>query len=320
MMLAAKVRAALSVPGMTAEQTLPFRDKVVMKEVLDRAGVRSAKRKRARTVNEVRAAIEELGYPVVVKPIAGAGSADTHALREAAELERVLPELRGVDEVTVEEFVQGEEHTHDTICAQGEILFENVAWYRPTPLVAKQNEWISAQSTCLRDLERPEIRLGRELGRRVLRGLEWDTGFTHMEWFLTDKGEAVFGEIGGRPAGARLVHLMNYTCDADLFRGWADAVCNGRISQDLTKKYNAGVVFKRAVGSGIVRAYEGLDRLMARYGEHVCVVDLAPIGSPRRDWRSSAVGDGWIVVRHPDLDACLRMGDAFASELRLIAS
>jgi hypothetical protein len=320
MILAARARAALGVPGMSVEETLPFRDKVVMKDVLVKAGVRTSKHRRGRSVAEVRAAAEEIGFPLIVKPVAGAGSADTYAIREQAELERALSALRGVDEVTVEEFIEGEEHTWDTVCAEGEILFENVAWYRPTPLVAKQNEWISAQSTCLRDIDRPEVRIGRELGRQVLAALGWRTGFTHMEWFRTRQGEAVFGEIGGRPPGARLVHVMNYSCDADLFRGWAEAVCHGRIGQDLRKKYNAGVVFKRAIGQGIVRAYEGLDRLMARYGEHVCVVDLVPIGSPRRDWRSSAIGDGWVVVRHPDLQACLQMGDAFAAELRLIAS
>jgi hypothetical protein len=46
-------------------------------------------------------------------------------------------------------------------------------------------------------------------------------GFTHMEWYLTPKGEAVFGEIGCRPGGAHLVDQMNYTCDIDLFREWA---------------------------------------------------------------------------------------------------
>lgn len=320
MILAAKVRAALGVPGMTVEETLPFRDKVVMKDVLRKAGVRTSQSRRATTADEVRGAAEAIGYPVIVKPVAGAGSADTYPVRDRGELERALSVLRDVPEVTVEEFIEGEEHTFDTVCAEGEVLFENVAWYRPTPLVAKLNEWISAQSTCLRDIDRPEVRIGRELGRQVLRALGWRTGFTHMEWFRTAKGEAVFGEIGGRPPGARLVHLMNYTCDADLFRGWAEAVCHGRISQDLRKKYNAGVVFKRAVGQGVVRSYEGLDRLMARYGEHVCVVDLVPIGAPRRDWKSSAIGDGWIVVRHPDLETCLRMGDAFAAELRIVAS
>jgi hypothetical protein len=53
----------------------------------------------------------------------------------------------------------------------------------------------------------------------VLRALEFESGFTHMEWFLAPGGEAVFGEIGARAPGARLVHAMNYTCDADYFAG-----------------------------------------------------------------------------------------------------
>jgi len=319
MILAAKVRTALGVPGMTVEETLPFRDKVVMKDVLRQAGVRTSKHQRARSVNEVREAAEKFGFPIIAKPVDGAGSADTYPIRDQTDLENALKALKNVPEVTVEEFIEGEEHTYDTICADGDVLFENVAWYRPTPLVAKLNEWISAQSTCLRDIERPEVKIGRELGRQVLRALGWRSGFTHMEWFKTPKGEAIFGEIGGRPPGARLVHLMNYSCNADLFRGWAEAVCHGRISQDLTKHYNAGVIFKRAIGEGRIRGYEGLDRLMSRFGEHVPVVDLAPIGGPRRDWKSSAIGDGWIVVRHPDLDTCLAMGDAFASDLRIHA-
>ena len=46
--------------------------------------------------------------------------------------------------------------------------------------------------------------------------------------------------------------------------GWAEAVCYGRISQDLSKKYNIALVFKRAEGEGTVRAYQGLDALLAR--------------------------------------------------------
>jgi hypothetical protein len=41
---------------------------------------------------------------------------------------------------------------------------------------------------------------------------------------------------------------MNYSCDIDLFRGWAEAACYGRLSQDTTKKYNAAMIFKRAAG------------------------------------------------------------------------
>ncbi|MBM3990108.1 MAG: ATP-grasp domain-containing protein [Planctomycetes bacterium] len=320
MVLAARVREALGVEGLGVEQTIPFRDKVRMKEVLAQAGVRIPRFARARNAAEVRAAAKHCGYPLIIKPIDGAGSADTYTCRDDAELERSLGLVQHVKELTVEEFIDGEEFTFDTICSEGRILFENVGWYRPKPLVARLNDWISPQCIVLRDLEAPHVKQGRELGRAVLEAMGFRSGFTHMEWFYTHKGEAVFGEIGARAPGARLVHMMNYSVDADLFVAWAEAVCHGRISQDTSKKYNGAMVFKRASGPGrVVTRVEGLESLMARYGEHVCNLEVVRKGEPRRDFRQVLVGDGWIACRHPDLAFTADMVDAFGSQLSIHA-
>jgi hypothetical protein len=317
--LAAGLREALGAPGMDAATATRFRDKELMKQALDAAGVRTPRHARARNAAEAHAAKERIGFPLILKPIAGAGSADTYTARDAAEFERALERTRAVPELSVEEYVEGEEFTFDTICARGEILFQNVCLYRPKPLIARLNEWVSSQSVVLRDIDVPDVRKGRALGREVLRVLGFESGYTHMEWFLTPAGEAVFGEIGARPPGARLVHGMNYSCDADFFAGWAEAVCYGRLSQPTHKKYNAACVFKRAVGQGRIRRYEGLDALLARYGEHIPVVDLNPIGSARRDWQNSVVGDGWLVARHPNLELTLEMADRIGTDLRIVA-
>ena len=320
MVLAARIREALGVRGLGVEQTIPFRDKVRMKEVLQQAGVRIPRFGRARTAAEARSVAQHTGFPLIIKPIAGAGSADTYTCRDADELEAAIARTSHVPEVTIEEFVEGEEFTFDTVCSEGEILFENVAWYRPKPLVARLNDWISPQCICLRDLDAPHVARGRELGRDVLRALGFQSGFSHMEWFFTPSGEAVFGEIGARAPGARLVHMMNYSCDIDIFTGWAEAICHGRISQERSKKYNAAMIFKRATGPGrILTRREGLESLLARYGEHVCNLELVNVGEPRRDPKQVLVGDGWIALRHPDLDSTTRMADAFGAELRFYA-
>jgi biotin carboxylase len=319
MLLAARLRAALELPGMTVEETVPFRDKEVMKQVLDRAGIRTPHHVRSATQQGCREAAERIGFPIIVKPIAGAGSTDTYRCNDWAELEAVLPRLGHVPEVSVEEFVDAEEHTFDTVCANGEILYFNVCWYRPRPLVSKSLEWVSPVTIALRDVDAPELAAGIHMGREVLRAMSFRDGFTHMEWYRKADGEVVFGEIGGRPPGARTVDVMNFACDIDLFRGWAEAVCHGRLSFPITRRYNACSIFKRAQGQGRIQRIEGLGKLMAEYGEHVCAVDLLPLGAPRRDWRQTLISDGMLILRHPELGPLLEIADRFCTDLQLHA-
>lgn len=319
MMLAAALREALGVPGMSREATRPFRDKEVMKQCLDAAGVRTPRHGAARDEREIRAAVERIGYPVVVKPIAGAGSADTHRVDGPDDLDRVVGLVRHVEELSVEEFVDGEEFTFDTICADGRVLYYNVSWYRPRPLVARTVQWISPQTVGLRDPDRADLASGVRMGLEVLRALDFHTGFTHMEWYRRPDGEAVFGEIAGRPPGAHSVDLMNYCCDLDTFRGWAEAACHGRLSQPVERRYNSAVVFKRALGEGRIRRIEGLGRLVARYRPHIVCVDLLPVGAPRRNWKRTLLSDGFVILRHPDLGATMEMADRVGTDLRLYA-
>ncbi|HEU4546778.1 MAG TPA: hypothetical protein VFR88_10850, partial [Microlunatus sp.] len=101
MVLAARIREVLGLPGMTVAQTLPFRDKELMKQVLDSAGIRTPRHASTGTNAGIYAAAEQIGYPLIIKPIAGAGSADTYRLESGADLERVLPKVRHVKEVSV---------------------------------------------------------------------------------------------------------------------------------------------------------------------------------------------------------------------------
>jgi len=320
MILAARLRETLGLPGMTVEQTVPFRDKERMKQVLDAAGLRTPWHHDATTVAEVWTAAERIGYPLIIKPIAGAGSADTYRVDSAADLDLVLPMLRHVPRVSVEEFVEAEEFTYDTICANGQVLYDNISRYNPRPLQAKQHEWISPITMALRDIDDPYLEGGRTLGGAVIKALGFRDGFTHMEWYRKPDGEVVFGEIGARPPGARTVDVMNFATDADLFAAWAEAVTHGRISRPIERPYNAASIFKRAQGSGRITHYEGLDRLLSQYGEHVVALDLLPIGAPRRDWRATLISDGMVIVRHPDLATTIEIADRFATDLHLYAA
>ncbi len=319
MILAAQIREALGLPGMTVAETLPFRDKTAMKQVLQRAGIRTPHHFRAATADQVREAAERIGYPLIVKPVAGAGSADTYRLDDRDELEAALLRLRHVPEVSVEEFIDGQELTFDTICHDGKIAYHNISWYRPRPLIARTLQWTSPQTLALRDVEAPHLQAGARMGVEVLEALGYRAGFTHMEWFLKDDGEAVFGEIGARPPGARSVEIMNYACDIDVYRGWAEAVCFSRFSQPVRRLYNANIIFKRAQGEGHIRRIEGLESLLSRFRPWIVSIDLLPIGAPRRNWKQTLLSDGWLIVRHPELEATMRIADAVGTDLQMYA-
>ncbi|HEX9756119.1 MAG TPA: ATP-grasp domain-containing protein [Gemmatimonadales bacterium] len=317
--LAARLREALDLPGQSMNEAIGFRDKDTMKQRVAAAGIRVPKHRRATTISECVRAAEDIGFPVIVKPIAGAGSADTFRVSSRHELDLALMRMGHIRDVNVEEFIDAEEYTFDTICVDGRILFYNVFVYRPRPLIARSEEWISPQTVALRDVDADYLRGGREMGRAVLDALKFQTGFTHMEWFLKPDGEAVFGEIAARPPGARSVDCMNYACDIDLFAGWAEAVLHGTFSPQVERKYNAAIIFKRAQGTGRIRRIDGLESLYHRYGSHIACVELLPVGAPRRNWILTLISDGFVVVRHPELQACLAIADAVGTDLRLYA-
>ncbi len=317
--LAARLRERWGMPGMSVDAVTGFRDKQLMKERVAAAGLRVPKSRRARTEKETRAAAEELGYPLIVKPIAGAGSADTYKCENAKELDETLVKMRGVGEASCEEYIEGEEFTFDTVSIAGEPAYENVAQYLPKPLEMRSLEWVSPVIITVRDMTQPKIQGGITLGRKVLTALGMGDGFTHMEWFLTPKGEAIFGEIGCRPGGAHIVDQMNYTSDIDLFREWARVAVHGRFGADARRKYNAGIVFKRAFGEGRITRIEGLNEWLRMCGDWVVEEKLLRPGTPRRNWKHTLLSDGHVLVRHPDWDTAHRMSFAAATDIRLFA-
>jgi len=317
---AARLRERFGMPGMSVDTVRGFRDKQLMKERVAAAGVRVPRSARARSIDEVRRALEITGYPAIVKPISGAGSADTYRIDNAAALESILPLLRHVEEVSCEEFVVGEELTYDTVCIGGEPVYESVTQYLPNALEMRSQEWVSPIMLSVRDLDQPQIRSGIALGRRVLKALGMGDGMTHMEWFRKPDGEVVFGEIACRPGGACVVDLMNYTGDVDLFREWARAVCWHAFEAPRERKYNVGIVFKRAQGQGRISAITGLTEYYQRFRPHIVEDTLLRPGTPRRDWKATLLSDGYLVVRHPEWEVARDMVFAAATDIHLYAS
>lgn len=318
-LLAARLRERWDLPGMRVDTVLGFRDKKLMHERIAEAGLRTAPSVRVQTEMQAWEAAETVGYPLVLKPTAGAGGQDTYICQDAVQLTAALEATRHVPEVVVEAFVTGEEYTYEALTLDGKPVMQSICRYLPNVLDARKNEWISPIIFCVRDLEDPVLTDGVRLGQDALGALGMGSGMSHMEWFRQDDGSAVFGEMACRPPGAEMLNLMNYARDADLYRAWGRAVVGLDPQLPDERPYNAAIIFKRATGQGRIQAIRGLEPFLRKYGRHVARVDLLPIGAKRRNWKATFKGDGNLVVRHPDKAFCLQMAREAAATIQLFA-
>ena len=122
----AKLRTAFHITSGFQEEDIPrIKYKSEMKAYYRQAGVPTARYHLVEGLEDCRAFIAQVGYPVVVKPDNGVGASDTHALKCEEDLLRFLEKKNPAVVYIMEEFVYAEVNSYDAIYdAEGEPLFE----------------------------------------------------------------------------------------------------------------------------------------------------------------------------------------------------
>jgi hypothetical protein len=308
---AAQVREACTIPGTSVRTAWLCRDKPSMKEALRTVGVPTAASAAAGTADQVRDFARTVGYPLVLKPRAGAGALDTTRVDGDAELDAALGRFgaQQVDSIAVEEFVEGHEGFYDTLSVDGAPAIDFVSHYFPNVLEAMRTRWISPQFVATNRVDTvADYQQLRDLGQRVTEALGIGTSPTHMEWFFGPKGLS-FSEIGCRPPGVGAWDLYSAGNDLDVYRQWADGVVHNQIWGCPSRRYAAGIVALRPEGDGSISGYSGLEEIQARHGEWVIDCHLPPPGTPAQPVAAGYLANAYVRMRHPDYDALRGMLD-----------
>jgi formate-dependent phosphoribosylglycinamide formyltransferase (GAR transformylase) len=319
-MAAAQVRENCTIPGTSVRTAWLCRDKPSMKEVLRGAGVPTAASTAAHSAAEVRDFAARVGYPLIVKPRAGAGASGTVRVESAAELDGALAGFGSAESIAVEEFVEGHEAFYDTLSINGEPVYDFVTHYYPNVLDAMRTRWISPQFVATNRVDTvADYAEVREMGRRVTEALGISTSATHMEWFFGPRGLR-FSEIGCRPPGVRAWDLYAAGNDIDIYREWANAVLHGRVDRPLSRRRAAGLVALRPDRDGQITHYDGVDEVQHRFGEHILDVHLPEPGTPTQPVEAGYMANAWVRLVHPDYDTLRAMLDSVGQILKVHAS
>ena len=317
----AAVREATGIPGTSTRTAYLCRDKPGMKEALRKAGISCAQSTRAETPQDARDFAAAVGYPLIVKPPAGAGASGTYKVRDEHGLERVIAESGLADghAVAIEEFIEGHEGYIDTLTINGEVRHEFITHYYPNVLEAMRERWISPQMVTTNRIDAPGYAEVRQMTRDVIRILDIGTSATHMEWFFGAKG-LKFSEIGCRPPGVGQWDVYNAANEFDLYFEWAHAIVNGDTHSRPSRRYAAGMIALRPDRDGRISGYSGVNTINQRYGDCIVAARLPDAGTPTQPVEAGYMANAWLRVRHPDYDQLRNILDDIGQTLKVHAA
>ena len=259
----AEIRKALNIPGFKPEDIAFIKRKSQMKQVFEKAGVPHAKGIIVKDFDQCMEFINEVGYPVFIKPDIGVGAYDTYTIKNELDLNEFFRVASDYD-YYMEEYVQGDIESFDGLTDKdGNIVFfgSNVFNNDIHKLVKlNQNCWYYTQREVPEELEK--------YGRAVVKATGTKAKFFHIEFFKVKGKPYTYQalEINMRPPGGVTTHMFNFGCDIDVYNWWASIVAGENPKRDYERKY-----FCAYVGRKYDREYANThDEIMEKWGTNIC--------------------------------------------------
>ena len=253
--------------GFQPEDMACVKFKSRMKERYALAGIPVARYHMVDDVESCAAFIEEVGWPVIVKPDNGVGATKTCRIRSREELEEFFS---GKDDTVyiMEEYIDGTVNSYDAIVnSAGEPLFEtgNVTVCNLMDVVNEGGNSIFY----IRDRLPEDM---RQRGRAALKAFGVKSRFVHFEFFRLNRdqaigkeGDVVALEVNMRPSGGISPSMMNYANGTDVYKIWADM-----IAFDATEKGRADAQFCVFTGRRDARRYVlSREEVLDLYKDHI---------------------------------------------------
>jgi hypothetical protein len=314
----AQARDACGVDGMGGDVALRFRDKNLMKATLRDAGLPVARQALIRTAGDALRFVAEVGYPIVLKPVAGLGSRNTQRASSDDELYAALNLLMPTPSAPIqaEEFVTGAEHTFETVFLGGAPVWRSSTAYLPGPLQVLENPWMQYCVLLPREADAPHIRAFEPVNAAALRALGLVDGLSHMEWFLRGDGSVTIGEVGARPPGVNIMAMNGIAHGVDFWAAWARLMVHRTWSVPAERTRAVGCAFLRGQGFGrTVRAIVGMEAARAKIGDRWVEARLPHVGQPIADGYE---GEGWVLVSHPTTAGVVDALRVLVTETRIV--
>ena len=220
---AARVAAALGLPGNPPQAVDAARSKVRTRELSARLGLPTPKALPVRSLDELFAAAAEVGFPAVVKPEFGAeamGCVRVDGLESLAGVYKlvravVTPEyntiFRAGSDLLLEQYLDGVEFDIDLVLQDGGCVFSSVSQNWPTAEPSLQETGLHIPP----DHNKKAVRELVDLSVQTVQSFGFRRGVLHVEGKCTSRGPRVV-EVNSRMGGGRIHYMVEAVWGVDL--------------------------------------------------------------------------------------------------------
>lgn len=204
----------LGLPGHDSYATsLEIHHKDKYRALATRLGIPTPRALVVRSVTEFEAAITELAFPIIVKPVDLTGGKGIHRAANADEAREAYKDACSrtrQDHIVVEEFVQGSNHGFSAMLVKGKVAFafaDNEQYYINKYMVSGANSPSTSSDKTLAML--------REYSERIAQELHLVDGILHIQYIERADGTPVIIEICRRPPGDLYIKFVKYATGID---------------------------------------------------------------------------------------------------------
>lgn len=204
----------LGLPGHDSYATsLEIHHKDKYRALATRLGIPTPRALVVRSIADFEAAIAQLTFPIIVKPVDLTGGKGIHRAANADEAREAYKDACSrtrQDHIVVEEFVQGSNHGFSAMLVKGKVAFafsDNEQYYINKYMVSGANSPSTSSGKTLAML--------REYSERIAQELHLVDGILHIQYIERADGTPVIIEICRRPPGDLYIKFVKYATGVD---------------------------------------------------------------------------------------------------------
>ncbi len=218
---AANLREHLRIPGMGDTTVRHFRDKLAMRLKAQENNIPVPDFVHILNYNKVRAFIDRVPLPWVLKPRAEASTIGIARINTVDEFWSRVDTLGDRQSFfLLERFIPGEVYHVDSLVVDHEIVFAEAHHYGKPPFNVYHEGGIFTTRTIPRGFEDETIL--KELNRQIMSAFGLVHGVAHTEFIKSlDDGHFYFLETAARVGGANIAEMVEAATGINLWREWA---------------------------------------------------------------------------------------------------